>query len=145
MQKETIVASASKSLTINAPANVLWQAVGDFNGWSSFIEVVVKSEMRGTGVGAVRAFTLADGAVVEEKLESFDDDNCALSYSIVSGPLPVKNYLATIAVNHIDDDNCRVDWSSTFEPDGVSEEEAVAAIEGIYSANFEGLQKLFGS
>ena len=137
--------NVSMQTTLAAPAGKVWQTVGDFNGLPRYVAAATKSEMQGRGVGALRTLTLPDGAQIVERLESHDDDAMTLSYSIVSGPLPVENYLSTVKVRPLAEDRCEVSWSSTFEAAGVSEAEARGAIEGIYAMGFEGLHKLFDS
>ena len=63
--------------------------------------------------------------------------------TIVEGPLPLENYLATIEVRE-DGSACTVDWSSSFEPKGVDEEQARAMVEGIYRGGVKGLRKALG-
>ena len=60
-----------------------------------------------------------------------------LQYSIIAGPLPFEDYLATVEVRE-DGDGCQVEWSSTFEPKGISEEQASGIIEGIYRSGDSG-------
>ncbi len=135
--------NVSMQTTLNAPADEVWKTVGDFNGLPRFVAAATKSRMEGEGVGALRTLTLPDGAEIVERQESRDDDAMTLSYSIVSGPLPVKNYRSTVKVTSLSPTQCEVSWSSTFEAAGVPEEEARSAIEGIYAMGFEGLHKLF--
>ena len=59
---------------------------------------VESCESEGEGVGALRKIKMGANVVIE-RLESFDDDARTLSYSIQDGPIPVQNYLATIAVS----------------------------------------------
>ncbi|RMD62173.1 MAG: SRPBCC family protein [Alphaproteobacteria bacterium] len=63
---------------------------------------------------------------------------------MVSGPLPVADYTATIRVREAPEGGCTVEWSSTFTPAGAPENDAVAAIRGVYEAGFENLRKMFG-
>jgi mxaD protein len=133
----------SMQTTLNASADKVWQVVGDFNGLPAFVAAATKSRMEGDGVGALRTLTLPDGAEIVERLETYDDEARTLTYSIVSGPLPVANYLSMVEVTPLADGQCRVKWSSTFEAAGASEEEARSAIEGIYAMGFEGLHKLY--
>ena len=135
--------NVSMETTLKAPADKVWQTVGDFNGLPRFVAAATKSRMEGEGVGALRTLTLPDGAQIVERLESYDDEGMALSYSIVSGPLPVEDYLSTVKVTPLSENQCTVSWSSTFEARGASEEEARGAIEGIYAMGFEGLHKLY--
>jgi hypothetical protein len=47
--------------------------------------------------------------------------------------MPVRNYHATMKVVDLGGGRSRLEWSSTWEPDGVSEEQARAAVEGMYT------------
>ncbi len=138
------MASVSKTTRINASAAVVWAVVRDFNGVPKWIGPVVESTMVGEGVGAVRTVTLDGGAEVQERLEALDDQGRTLSYSIVSSPLPIENFLSTIQVAAASDDECEVTWSSTFEVAPTDEAEMKALVEGVYTAGFEGLKKLLG-
>ena len=138
------MASVSKTTRINASAAVVWAVVRDFNGVPKWIGPVVESTMVGEGVGAVRTVTLDGGAEVQERLEAIDDQGRTLSYSIVSSPLPIENFLSTIQVAAASDDECEVTWSSTFEVAPTDEAEMKALVEGVYTAGFEGLKKLLG-
>jgi mxaD protein len=130
--------------TINASPEKAWDVVGDFNGLPRFVAAVTRSIVEGSGVGAVRTLSLAGGGEIRERLEAFDPDGRTLKYSILDGPLPVKNYLSTIRVTPTQDGRTDISWSSTFEPSGAGEPEARQAIEGVYQLGFDGLHKLFG-
>ena len=136
--------SVSMKTTVNAPADQVWKVVGDFNGLGKFVAAVADSTVDGTGVGAKRTLTLQDGAQLVEQLESLDDAGMTLEYSIVSGPLPVENYLSRVEIKELALRECEIRWSSTFDPKGVTEKEAEETIQGIYTMGFNGLKKLFG-
>ncbi len=138
------MANVSMTTTINASSEAVWKTISDFNGLPKFVAAVTKSTMEGSGVGALRTLTLPDGAQIIEKLESLDEQAKALSYSIVSGPLPVEGYVSTMKVKELAENLCELEWSSVFEPKGVQENEAKETIEGIYSMGFDGLKKLYG-
>jgi hypothetical protein len=129
--------------TVNASPDKVWDVLGDFNGTPRFLAAVSQSVVEGSGVGAVRTLTLAGGGRIRERLEAFHPDETTLKYSILDGPLPVKNYLSTVRVSRTGDGRTDIFWSSTFEPSGASEAEARQAIEGVYQLGFEGLHKLF--
>ncbi len=139
------MAQVSMNTCLSAPAEDVWKVVRDFNGLTKFISAIVSSSTEGSGIGAVRTLTLEDGAQIIERLESLDDKNNRLSYSIVTSPLPLKDYLAIMKVSALDDSRCQVDWSSSFQPNGAPEDEVENILKGIYSMGFEGLQKLFES
>jgi hypothetical protein len=65
-------------------------------------------------------------------------------YSILSGPLPVADYVAEIHVKDNGDATSTVEWSSDFKPKDATEGDAVKAIQGVYQAGFDNLKKMFG-
>lgn len=134
---------AMKTVVKTSPEQ-LWETIRDFNGLAKFVEAVASSTQEGSGVGALRTLTLQDGGVIVEKLESLDDGARSLTYSIVDSPLPVAEYLSRMQVSRGAAGESTLEWSSTFAPKGVSEQEAVQVIEGIYSMGFDGLKKLYG-
>ena len=128
---------------IEAPAERVWELFRDFGGIERFTPGLEKVELRGSGIGAVRTISLPGGVQLQERLEAFDDRGRKLQYAIVAGPIPVTNYLATIAV-HDEGQACRVDWSSQFEPQGLSEAQARGMIEGVYRGGLAGVKKALG-
>ena len=139
------MSKVSMSTRINASADQVWKVLSDFNGLPVFIAAIKKSTMEGSGVGAVRTLTLEGGGPpIVEKLEKLDDQAKTLSYSIVTSPLPLKDYFATVEVIDLGPGQCEVKWYSTFQPKDAPEAEAVKIVEGVYSGAFEGLKKLFG-
>ncbi len=139
------MSKVSMSTSIKASADQVWKLISDFNGLPAFISAIKSSTMEGSGVGALRTLTLAGGAPpIVEKLEKLDDQAKTLSYSIVTSPLPLEDYFATVEVIDLGPGQCELKWYSTFQPKGAPEAEAVKIIEGVYSAAFGGLKKLFG-
>jgi hypothetical protein len=98
-----------------------------------------------TGISpARRKLALPGGLTLEERLEAFDDPGRRLSYAIVAGPIPVASYLATIEVCD-EGSGCRIDWSSTFEPRGISDDQARGMIEGVYKGGIAGIKRALGA
>jgi hypothetical protein len=139
------MATVSMKAILKASADEVWKTVKDFNGLPKFISAIVKSDMKGAGIGAVRTLTLATGGPpIVERLERVDDKARTLSYSIVDSPLPLEKYFATMELKALGQGQCQLNWSSTFEPKGATEEAAKKVVEGVYNAGFEGLKKLYG-
>ena len=81
-----------------------------------------------------------------ERLEALDDSAKRLQYSMVSGPLPVENYLATMQFTAIGDDRTKVDWTSSFDgAGGANAEDLVPIVRSIYEGGIGGLQARFGA
>jgi uncharacterized protein YndB with AHSA1/START domain len=130
-----------KTTVVNHPAEKVWALIGEYGHLNNWHPAVVKLELSGDGGnGVVRKLTLPDGAILTEKLLSYSLNDMSYSYAILSGPLPVQNYVSKITVRPGDTPNQSViEWSSTFEPDNVEAAEAQKIIGGIYTAGFDGI------
>ncbi|CAI8733717.1 MULTISPECIES: SRPBCC family protein [Pseudomonas] len=131
------MATASATIDIPASADQVWQLIGGFNSLPDWLPFIPKSEL--SEGGRVRSLQTADGAVVIERLQTFDNEGKTYSYSIEQAPFPATQYLATIKVE-ARGDGARVTWSGRFEPVGVSDEEVVALFTGIYQGGLEALR-----
>lgn len=138
------LANVWMSVTINAPADEVWNTISNFNALGKYLPLITESTMEGSGVGALRTLTLQDGGRVIERLESIDENARTLSYRILISPLPVDGYVSTMKVKDLGNNRCEVEWSSTFKPKGTTEADVKNLIEGIYSTGFGGLKKLHG-
>src|SRR5690606_1267165 len=139
------MAKVSSTAELPVSAKTVWAVIGNFNALPDWHPAVEKSELEKKDGGTLRRLSLAGGGTIEEELEKIDDKERRYSYSIVSGPLPVSNYTATLKVREAaDGTGCTVEWSSEFEAKGAPEGDAVAAISSIYEAGFENLKKMFG-
>ena len=115
-----------------SPAEV-WEHIGDFLAVDRWMKGI--PPMESDDDGKVRRIGSGPNAIVEELLEQGDR---SYTYRIVQGPLPVKDYVSTLSVS-ASGDGSLVEWRSTFEPDGVPEDQAVAIVQGIYSAGLANL------
>ncbi len=135
----------SSSADLPVPAATVWAVIGNFNALPDWHPAVEKSVLTKEDGGTLRKLSLMGGGTIEEKLEQIDDKERLYTYSILSGPLPVSNYTATLRVRGDDKGSgCTVEWSSEFEAKGAPESAAIEAISGIYEAGFENLKKMFG-
>jgi carbon monoxide dehydrogenase subunit G len=126
---------------IEAPAQAAWEKLRDFGGIAGWMPGIEKCDVEGKGIGAVRSVGLAGGVGLKERLESLDEGVRTLSYSILEGPLPVQNYLATIRVSENGEAACRVDWTASFDlPEGVAEAAIAPALEGAYGGALKALK-----
>lgn len=112
----------SAEMRIEAPAEDVWSAVKRFDGVTRWAPGVLECTANGEGVGAVRTLKMRDGMTLCERLETYDDQTRSFSYSIVEGPLPVKDYLSCVSVSD-DGDQCTVSWTTSGEPAGISGEQ----------------------
>ena len=134
----------SLSTKLGASAQQVWDLNGGFNALPDWHPGIEKSEIEGTDEIALRRLSIVGGGEIVERLEKLDEHGHSYSYSILSGPLPVANYHATIRVNENAGGNATVEWSSEFEPKGAPEADAAKLVEGIYQAGLDNIKKMFG-
>ncbi|MDH3233437.1 MAG: SRPBCC family protein [Alphaproteobacteria bacterium] len=139
------MSKVSTSTKLPVSADMVWNTIGSFSsisGWHPGVEKSVETKEAGK---TERTLSLAGGVgTVVERLETHDDAARSYSYSIVSGPVPVADYMAEIKVIPDGPMACTVEWTSDFEAKGIPEPDAVAAIRQLYEAGFENLRKMFG-
>ena len=123
------------------PIDEVWPVVSDFGGISKYFKGI-ECTSEGTGLGSDRFIAMGGGTVVE-RLTWLDDDDHSLSYTILSGPLPFARYVASIRLSP-DGSGTLATWQGTFEPAGVSEEEAAKVANGIYSGGLKAYKAAVG-
>lgn len=135
----------SVSQELPVPAQMVWNTIGGFNALPDWHPAVEKSAVEEDGGTTLRTLSLVGGGTILEKLEKVDDSERVYTYSILESPLPVANYTATIRVRATAA-GCKVEWSSEFDPaSGAAENDATAAIRGVYETGLQNLQKMFGA
>lgn len=143
----------SKSVSIAAPADKVWNAVKDFNALNTWHPAVDKDEIvAGTNnaSGAVRLLTLKGGGTIKEKLLKFDAAGMSFSYAIVEGVLPVSSYQSRLVVKSAGDGKSTVTWSGRFKRkntgdnpgDNENDKTAVDTISGVYQGGLDNLKKM---
>ena len=137
------MAKVKMSIDLGVSADKVWDLIGGFNALPDWHPAVEKSEIEGEGTGSVRTLHLAGGGTIRERLEQIDDEGKVYSYSILSSPLPVMNYNATLRLRE-GESGCTVEWESDFQPSGAPEGDAVEVIRGVYQAGVDNLKKMFG-
>jgi NADPH2:quinone reductase len=138
-----------RSTVIEAPADRVWHLLRDFNAHRSWHPAIAASHIEADGqsdkVGAVRAFTLRDGAFLREQLIALSDHDRSLTYCLLEAPIPLIDYVATMRVRPITDgDWSFVHWQSSFAPPADRAAELAHLVaEDIYEAGFKALKERF--
>ncbi|MGR2708566.1 hypothetical protein B7453_29235 [Pseudomonas sp. IB20] len=136
------MATASSVIEVPVSADQVWQLVGGFNALPDWLPLIVKSEARDGG--RVRHLETADGGVVVERLQSFDNVARTYTYTIEQSPFPVSAYLATLQVEALTEASAKVTWSGVFTPAVGTTDVAVEELfTGVYSGGLEALRANF--
>jgi NADPH2:quinone reductase len=139
-----------RSTIIDAPMEVVWRILRDFNGHERWHPAVAESRIeegrKADEIGCVRRFRLADGGEIREQLLRLSDRDHSFTYCILEAPIPLIDYVATVRLRAVTDGGGTFwEWSSTFRaPEG--EEAALALLVGeqIYEAGFDAIKAQFG-
>ncbi len=131
--------------TVAAAADAVFAVIGDFAGLERN-EMIKDFTVTGSGVGAVRSIVLANGGVIEERLEQYDAQARSFTYAIINEQtaLPVAQYSATVVVTPLDAHSSRIHWAGTFEPVGISDAQAETVLGGIYKGGIARTRRRLG-
>ena len=132
----------NKSMQINAGIDDVWSYAGDFCAISVWHPAVETCEISEEGGDTYRILTLGDGAQIKERHDG--DTATGYSYTIIEGPLPVKDYSSTFMAEG-DAMSTTINWSSTFMAEGASDEDAVGVITGVYDGGLSTIAENFSN
>ncbi len=125
---------------VEATPEKVWELVREFGGVKKWNEGIDSCEVEGAGVGSVRTLKMG-GIEIQERLEHTDDIGRTFSYSIVAGPVPVENYLASMTIHDAGPDRARITWQGSFDAKGVPEEDCAKLFTGVYQGGIAALRK----
>jgi hypothetical protein len=121
-----------------AAPDAVWKKIGDFCGIASWHPVIEKCVL--SDGGKTRTLSLKGGGTIVETLVSRDDSAHSYTYKIVSGPLPVSDYVSTIKVLP-DGSGSSIVWTGNYKAKGASDADAKKTIDGVYKAGVDVLAK----
>ncbi|MEO0680527.1 MAG: SRPBCC family protein [Pseudomonadota bacterium] len=139
-----------RSTVLEAPCEAVWDVLRDFNGHDRWHPAVAESQVeRGRAadeVGCIRAFRLAGGEELREKLLALSDMEMTFSYCLLDTPIPLLNYVAHSRLMPVTDGDATFwEWESRFDaPAGRAAELSALVREGIYDAGFAAIRTHMG-
>lgn len=137
------------SSIINAPASEVWARVRDFNGLPNWHPGIVESRIENgepsDKIGCVRNFRLGNGDQLREQLLGLSDYDLFCTYSILEGPMPLTDYVATLRLTPVTDgDRTFTEWSAEFNCAPENEAELVTGIgQNVFQGGFDALKEHF--
>jgi NADPH:quinone reductase len=136
----------TRSAIIDAPVDVVWEILRDFNSHAYWHPIIDSSEIEDgqspDRIGCVRNFRLKDGNHLREQLLALSDEDYLSTYCILDATLPMRRYVATLQLKPVTDGNRTFwHWQSTFDvPKGREREFESTVGDGVYVAGFEGIR-----
>ncbi len=128
----------SESVDVTASPEDAWAAISDFCSIKDWHPVIAECEQFEQDGKTMRTLTTGDGGTLLEELNELDAAGTSMTYSIIESPLPIADYVSTIAVTQADD-GATITWSSSFDAAGVTDQEALELMTGIYRAGLDAL------
>lgn len=138
------------SSVINASADTVWERVRDFNAlpkWHPRIrDSRIEDALPADKVGCIRNFNLQSGDTIREQLLGLSDYDMFCTYSMLEGPMPLWDYIATLRLTPVTDGTrCFAEWSAEFACDPKDESDLVSGIgTNVFQGGFDALKRHFG-
>lgn len=120
---------------ILAPPARVWAKIGDWcaiKDWHPAIANCISDKKD------YRTLTLKDGGRIVEKQTK--TGKFSYSYDIIDGPLPVKNYSATLTAKPDSNGNTDLTWTAKFDAKDKPASEAESVIKGIFKAGLDNIK-----
>jgi hypothetical protein len=144
------VAHVYVSTVIQAPIDQVWDLIGDFNSlpaWHPFVaDCIIEDALPSGLIGCVRAIEVKDdGGTIREQLVTLSDQEHLCRYSILTGPMAVRNYLATMWLLRVSTSHHTfAQWEAHFDADPADESEMVDLVTSIFSEGFANVEEKLG-
>ncbi len=132
------------SVVIDCHATRLWNTVGRFAGFDTFIPALTHIEMTGTGVGALRTKFFRDGNRVVEQLNSWDEHAMHMTWTTIYNTLGVARLWAAIKVDALGEHCSRVTWTIIAEPLDAAQVGFEQFVQGFADGALENVRRLLG-
>ena len=136
-------AVVSESTRIYTPADRVWNWIGDFLNIAQWHPRVLSCRQSRAGTQKLRELDIGADAALVERLEHHSDAAMRYHYTVVSGPLPIKDAEGHIWVHADTAWNSTVNWELRFTPKG-TRQDAVAAVRDHVRAGLDSLRFSLG-
>jgi protein-tyrosine phosphatase len=131
--------AVEESVVVAATADEVWTVVRDVGGIGRWVPGIATVELDGD----LRHVTFVNGRVQSERILGCDDEVRTCTYTHVTGPLPLEDYEARLAVVP-EGAGCRVLWDATFRAPPVQVESLGALVSTTFRAALGRLARMLG-
>jgi hypothetical protein len=122
-------ATVSESTKLYVPAAAVWELVGGFLAIGRWHPHVLRCEEARDGTQKLRRLDIAADSPLVERLEEHDASAMRYDYTVISGPLPVRDATGRLWVHPDTARSSTTHWEISFAPAGVTRADAVAAVQ----------------
>lgn len=138
-----------RSSVINGPIDEVWAKIRDFNSLPDWHPLIADSRIEDNEpsdkVGCIRNFNLVGGGNIREQLLALSDVEHLCTYSILTSPLPIENYVAKLRLLPITDGKrTYVEWTATFNSPAEEETAMIDTVgNGVFQGGLDSLKGIF--
>lgn len=145
--------TTTQRIRIKAPAEKVWDYVGDFGGLARWLKTLQSSRLvlrDRNEVGAIRELLRGNGTRVQEKLIEYNPYEMQLTYTYADGAVMASDYFATMKVNDLGNGESEMVWVGKYKrinywqdppPEGQDDASVRAFFDKVYQAGLESLKK----
>lgn len=134
------VLKVSQEVSLPRSPREVWALIGQFG--AAWHPMMASIRTVGTGIGQLRIIETIEGKEIVERLDSIDNKNRTLNYSLVSG-IPADPYTGTIQVKQVGQSSV-VSWTVNYRPSGQGDLIVHMVIEQLIESGLKGLQRRYG-
>lgn len=131
------------SVIVDSHATRVWDVVGQFARFDTFIPALSRIEMTGTGVGALRTKFFKDGHCVVEQLNSRDEHAMHMTWTTLYNTLGIARLWAAIRVEALGAGCSKVVWTIIAEPVETAHAGFEAFVQAFADSALENVRRLF--
>jgi hypothetical protein len=130
---------------IALPAADAWARLGRFCAIKNWQSLVAACDVVERENGLFRVVVMRDNAAFVERLEDFSDSEMHFSYSMASGPLPVKAYRATFRIEPVDAAHARIELKAEYTADAAQVIAVDQALRTLFENGLKGMKALLAT
>lgn len=103
--------------TIGVESLRAWQAISRIGGLERWFPIIAACTVTGSGEGAVRHMTLADGGEIQDRIDLIDHAAQTLKYTRFESPFPVRSYQGIVEVRDAGPGKTTLSWTVVIDVD----------------------------
>lgn len=132
-------ATLTRSIDVKGSPAAVWAAIGPYCAIATWHPAIGSCRTDGK-TPATRTLLTRDGAKFVELQTARNDGRHSYSYSFLSAPVPVTNYVSTFSVAAKGASVSTVTWSGSYTPDAGKAAAASGALTGIYESGLAAIK-----
>ncbi|TAE46800.1 MAG: SRPBCC family protein [Cytophagales bacterium] len=137
-------AKSINKIEIGGNIDFAWTFLSNLSNLEKLVpSTIEKSILTGNGKGGIVTLKLTNnkGSIIE-KVVYLDNKKRKISYTMISTPLPIKNYLATFKVNKISEQKFEVVFTASFEVQDKNREVRINAFNTLQLELLQNIKKI---